>query len=152
MPVNTLKNNQSVFSSSINGPKIEIMPSGVPQSFYMEPSKYHDAQLRAALVELKITLQKLTQQPMNSDATSLIEIAAHEIRKNRAILNKNNGNNTASSMIHNTQFGVTISGTSPPISMSTETVNTPELKYSPLNGIGDSDSQDISIDNIDWDF
>ena len=139
---NNVKHNQSVFVS-VNGPKIEIMPSGVPQSFYMKPSKYHDAQLRASLVELKITLQQLSHQPMSSDAASLMEFAAKEIKQNRAILS---GNIDTTSSMHNSSFGVTITGTSPQISMSR--LATPELKFpSPV-----LDSNDISIDNIDWEL
>ena len=152
--------------SSINGPNIEIMPSGVPSTFYMQPTKYHDAQLRAALVELKLLLERSLQQPMNPDATGLMEIAAIEINKNRLYLGQNNNNNNQSNLkqlnnhsaysmptIHNTGSGVTISETSP-ISIPTETLNTnssssPALKYDvQMNDI--QDSNDISIDNIDW--
>ena len=74
---------QRATTLSINGPNIEIMPSGVPSTFYMQPANYHDAQLRAALVELKHTLERWTERGMNPDAIPLIEAATYEIKKNR---------------------------------------------------------------------
>ena len=68
-------------------PLLEIMPSGVPQKLCASGVS-EDTQLRAALVELKTTLECYTRQTMNTDATPLIQTAVAFIKKNQLLLNK----------------------------------------------------------------
>eukprot|EP01083_Nonionella_stella_P069839 186432_1 len=127
---------KSTFS---NSPNLEIMPSGVPQSFCMHPSKYHESQLRTALVELKMTLERMVQHPMVPDATVLIERAVHEIKRNKQLLNQTQIYN--STVITNSQFGVSICGSSPTIPMPSIDSASSELDC----------TEDQTMDSIDWD-
>ena len=68
-------------------PLLQIMPSGVPQKLCASGVS-EDTQLRAALVELKTTLECYTRQTMNTDATPLIQTAVAVINKNELLLNK----------------------------------------------------------------
>ena len=148
-------------------PNIEIMPSGVPQSFYLQPSVFHDAQLRAALVELHSTLERYTHQPMNPDATPLIETAVHEIKKNRLLLGEKLDTIVTNEIISNTNTssthsGVTLSGNSP-ISLpnypntaaDNKNTNPSDINYQSVMDMAmdmDDDIDDTAIDfNIDWD-
>ena len=132
-------------ASHNGGPNIEIMPSGVPQSFYMQPSKYHDAQLRAALVELQQTLQLCTKRPMNPDATPLIQQAAQEIKKNQYLLSNPDSLLGHGSGITNTVHGIIIDGTSPKI-------NSIDIRSMDSTFQSSSIHEDpATFDNIDWD-
>ena len=143
---------KKAFRYHSGGPNIEIMPSGVPPSFYMQPMKYHDAQLRAALVELKHTLEQHTKQPMSSDATPLLEAAAKEIRKNQFYLVQGFAAHaqfvqTQNSSINNTSHGVTINEPSPKISSMDI-----EMAFNGNNNSngGGNMLDDPMFDDIDW--
>ena len=141
---------------STNGPNIEIMPSGVPSTFYMQPANYHDAQLRAALVELKHTLERWTELAMNPDAIPLIEAATHEIKKNRLILEGKQDFTMPYPDVHDTGFGVTITDSSPLSipqnnAMNPVITSSTDMNYDSAMSVIE-ESQDISIDNIDWDL
>ena len=146
---NDAMDNKKDFQYHSGGPNIEIMPSGVPPSFYMQPMKYHDAQLRAALVELKHTLEQNTKQPMSSDATPLLEAAARELRKNQFLLvqglaGRNQFGQGHHNQVSNTSHGVTINEPSPKIS---------SMDFDMVLGGNNNEKMmdDPMFDDIDWD-